>query len=141
MTMSLPLPFVPELAARYGLQEAVMLAVVMELVGARQGSVVVDEKRFYRRAGISRQQQNDILAKLSKQGVVTIGATTNDMVNIHLQLDAQAIALSSEGVTQPPPMIPKARQREHWLELGAGAQDHQFIIRTCRKCAGRGHWL
>ncbi|MCP4880266.1 MAG: hypothetical protein GY905_06920 [Gammaproteobacteria bacterium] len=110
MTMSLPLPFVPELAARYGLQEAVMLAVVMELVGARQGSVVVDEKRFYRRAGISRQQQNDILAKLSKQGVVTIGATTNDMVNIHLQLDAQAIALSSEGVTQPPPMIPKARQ-------------------------------
>ncbi|HCH25552.1 MAG TPA: hypothetical protein DE179_14780 [Oceanospirillaceae bacterium] len=66
MTASLPLPFLPELADRYGLPEAVMLAVLTELVGAWQGSVTVDEQRLYKRAGgLNRQQQGEILAKLS----------------------------------------------------------------------------
>ena len=90
MTASLPLSFLPELADRYGLPEAVMLAVLTELVGAWQGSVTVDEQRLYNRAGgLNRQQQGEILAKLSSLDLVSITPAKAGMLNINLQLELQ----------------------------------------------------
>jgi len=102
MTASLPLSFVPELADRYGLPEAVMLAVLTELVGAWQGSVTVDEQRLYNRAGgLSRQQQGELLAKLSSLDLVTITPATAGMLSIHLQLEPQVTRATIQDSNKP----------------------------------------
>jgi hypothetical protein len=102
MTASLPLSFVPELADRYGLPEAVMLAVLTELVGAWQGSVTVDEQRLYNRAGgLSRQQQGELLAKLSSLDLVTITPATAGMLSIHLQLEPQLTRATVQASNKP----------------------------------------
>ncbi len=101
MTASLPLPFLPELADRYGLQEAVMLAVLTELVGAWQGSVTVEEQRLYNRAGgLNRQQQGEILAKLAAQDVVSIGPASAGMLSINLRLQLEQTKPSVRQNTQ-----------------------------------------
>lgn len=87
MTLSLSLPLQPELTTRYGLEEAVMLAVVMELVGGWQGQVTVSEQRVFSRVGgISRQQQGAILAQLASQGLLSMTPVADKLLTIDLNL-------------------------------------------------------
>ena len=59
------LSIAPSLAQRFGLEQAAMLAVVTELVGAYKGQVIVEEQRLYSRASfLSRQQQAQLLPYL-----------------------------------------------------------------------------
>lgn len=89
MTLSLSLPLQPELTTRYGLEEAVMLAVVMELVGGWQGQVTVSEQRVFSRVGgINRQQQGAILAQLASQGLLTMTPVADKLLTIDLYLAA-----------------------------------------------------
>lgn len=94
MTLSLSLPLQPELTTRYGLEEAVMLAVVMELVGGLQGQVTVSEQRVFSRVGgISRQQQGAILAQLASQGLLSMTPVADKLLTIDLNL---ATAMENE---------------------------------------------
>ena len=96
MTLSLSLPLQPELTTRYGLEEAVMLAVVMELVGGWQGQVTVSEQRVFSRVGgISRQQQGAILAQLASQGLLSMTPVADKLLTIDLNL---ATAMEHEGM-------------------------------------------
>jgi len=111
MTASLPLPFLPELADRYGLPEAVMLAVLTELVGAWQGSVTVDEQRLYNRAGgLNRQQQGEILAKLSALDLVSITPATVGMLSINLQLELPPATVGAQGSSGKQAFVSHAKQ-------------------------------
>jgi hypothetical protein len=100
MTLSLSLPLQPELTIRYGLEEAVMLAVVMELVGGWQGQVTVSEQRVFSRVGgISRQQQGAILAQLASQGLLSMTPAADSLLTIDLYLGA---AMEGEALSKPP---------------------------------------
>ena len=82
------LPIAPYLAQRYGLEQAFMLAVVTELVGAWSGQVVVEEQRLYGRAlCFTRQHQGQLLSQLSAIGVLQVAPAGNGMVRIELQLE------------------------------------------------------
>ena len=82
------LPIAPYLAQRYGLEQALMLAVVTELVGAWSGQVVVEEQRLYGRAlCFTRQYQGQLLSKLSAIGLLQVAPAGNGMVRIELQLE------------------------------------------------------
>ena len=74
MQLSAPtLPIAPYLAQRYGLEQALMLAVVTELVGAWNGQVVVEEQRLYGRAlCLTRQHQGQLLSQLSSIGLLQV---------------------------------------------------------------------
>lgn len=86
----LPLPYIPEFAQRYGADEAVMLAVVMELVGGYDGEVVINEQRLYGRAKhLSRQQQGQLLATLNDQGLLTIELQSAGLIKLSAQLSSQ----------------------------------------------------
>ncbi len=88
MPLSAPnLPIAPHLAQRYGLEQAVMLAVVTELVGAWNGQVVVEEQRLYGRAlCLTRQHQGQLLSQLSSIGLLQVSPAGEGMVRIELQL-------------------------------------------------------
>jgi hypothetical protein len=88
MPLSAPnLPISPHLAQRYGLEQAVMLAVVTELVGAWSGQVVVEEQRLYGRAlCLTRQHQGQLLSQLSSIGLLQVAPAGEGMVRIELQL-------------------------------------------------------
>ena len=98
MPFSAPsLPVSPHLAQLYGLEQALMLAVVTELVGAWNGQVVVEEQRLYGRAlCLTRQHQAQLLSHLSSQGVLQVAPAGNGMVRIELQL----MSHQSVSVTQ-----------------------------------------
>jgi hypothetical protein len=82
------LSIAPNLAQRFGLEQAAMLAVVTELVGAYKGQVIVEEQRLYSRASfLSRPQQAQLLSKLSSAGVVQVAPAGQGMVRISLTLD------------------------------------------------------
>ncbi|MBT4998602.1 MAG: hypothetical protein HOM92_08360, partial [Oceanospirillaceae bacterium] len=82
------LPIAPYLAQRYGLEQALMLAVVTELVGAWSGQVVVEEQRLYGRAlCFTRQHQGQLLSQLSAIGLLQVAPAGNGMVRIELQLE------------------------------------------------------
>ena len=81
------LSIAPHLAQRYGLEQAVMLAVVTELVGAWSGQVVVEEQRLYGRAlCLTRQHQGQLLSQLSSIGLLQVAPAGDGMVRIALQL-------------------------------------------------------
>ena len=83
----LPLPFVPDFAQRYGVDEALMLAVVVELVGGYEGQVIISEQRLYGRVlHLSRQQQGQLLASLSSRGLVSIQPHQAGLVTITAEL-------------------------------------------------------
>lgn len=83
----LPLPFVPEFAQRYGVDEALMLAVVMELVGGYEGQVVISEQRLYGRlTHLNRQQQGQVLASVSSRGLVSIEPHQAGLIKVSAQL-------------------------------------------------------
>lgn len=87
----LPLPFVPEFAQRYGADEALMLAVVMELVGGYEGQVVISEQRLYGRlTHLSRQQQGQLLAAVSSRGLVSIEPYQTGLIKVTAQLAEHA---------------------------------------------------
>ena len=89
MQLSAPtLPIAPYLAQRYGLEQAFMLAVVTELVGAWNGQIVVEEQRLYGRAlCFSRQHQGQLLSQLSAIGLLQVAPAGHGMVRIELQLE------------------------------------------------------
>jgi len=81
------LSIAPHLAQRYGLEQALMLAVVTELVGAWNGQVVVEEQRLYGRAlCLTRQHQGQLLSQLSSLGLLQVAPAGSGMVRIELQL-------------------------------------------------------
>ncbi|MDP6190953.1 MAG: DnaT-like ssDNA-binding domain-containing protein [Gammaproteobacteria bacterium] len=131
MTLSLPLPLLPDLAARYGLEEAVMLAVIMELVGDWQGQVTVAEQRVYARAGgLSRQQQGSVLAKLADQGLLSMAPVSPGLlaIDLHLPLpssqpvDRPAVT-SSEVTTRVKPASTAKRQAATVVSKQRGRDD------------------
>jgi hypothetical protein len=113
MPFSAPsLPIAPYLAQRYGLEQAVMLAVVTELVGAWNGQVVVEEERLYGRAlCLTRQHQGHLLSQLSSLGLLQVAPAGGGMVRIDLQLEfKQPGSLDQaevvfEAVVNPKPII------------------------------------
>ena len=95
------LPIAPYLAQRYGLEQALMLAVVTELVGAWSGQVVVEEQRLYGRAlCFTRQHQGQLLSQLSAIGLLQVAPAGNGMVRIELQLELTQ-DLEPETETEP----------------------------------------
>jgi len=93
------LPIAPYLAQRYGLEQAFMLAVVTELVGAWSGQVVVEEQRLYGRAlCFTRQHQGQLLSQLSAIGLLQVAPAGNGMVRIELQLE---LTQNLEPETEP----------------------------------------
>ena len=98
MQLSAPNLFIaPYLAQRYGLEQAFMLAVVTELVGAWNGQVVVEEQRLYGRAlCFTRQHQGQLLSQLSAIGLLQVAPAGNGMVRIELQLE-----LTQDSKTEP----------------------------------------
>ena len=97
----LPLPFVPEFAQRYGADEALMLAVVMELIGGFEGEVVINEQRLYGRVThLDRQQQGQLLAALCGRGLLTIEPQQTGLIRIAAQMKAQTSAVTSQVGTQ-----------------------------------------
>jgi len=115
MPLSAPnLSIAPHLAQRYGLEQAVMLAVVTELVGAWNGQVVVEEQRLYGRAlCLTRQHQGQLLSQLSSIGLLQVSPAGEGMVRIDLQLmPEQSIALdqveSEAAAVIKPVASPKA---------------------------------
>ncbi|MDC9719958.1 MAG: DnaT-like ssDNA-binding domain-containing protein [Gammaproteobacteria bacterium] len=88
MPLSAPsLPIIPQFAQRYGLEQALMLAVVAELVGSLQGHVVVEEQRLYSRAlCLSRVQQGQLLSQLSSLGLLQVAPAGDGLVRISLEL-------------------------------------------------------
>jgi hypothetical protein len=105
MPMSAPnLPISPYLAQCYGLEQAVMLAVVTELVGACNGQVVVEEQRLYGRAlCLTRQYQSQLLSQLSSIGLLQVAPAGEGMVLIKLHLmPNQSVSLGQvKGVLEP----------------------------------------
>jgi hypothetical protein len=93
----------PHLAQRYGLEQALMLAVVTELVGAWSGQVVVEEQRLYGRAlCLTRQHQAQLLSQLSSIGLLQVAPAGDGMVRIELQLTSQqSVAVDQNEVAQP----------------------------------------
>ena len=107
----LPLPFVPEFAQRYGADEALMLAVVMELIGGLEGEVVINEQRLYGRVRhLDRQQQGQLLAALCSRGLLSIEPQPSGLIRIAAQMEAQTSAVTSPAVTpkQQRPLANKA---------------------------------
>lgn len=81
------LSIAPHLAKQYGLEQAVMLAVVSELVGAWSGQVVIEEQRLYGRAiCFSRQHQGQLLSQLSSLGLLQVAPAGEGRVRIELDL-------------------------------------------------------
>ena len=139
MTLSLSLPLQPELTTRYGLEEAVMLAVVMELVGGWQGQVTVSEQRVFSRVGgISRQQQGAILAKLASQGLLSMTPVADKLLTIDLNLVAamehelMPKASVDTVAKQPeiPPSITTQRGRDDELSRIFAAKEAQQAMLT-----------
>ena len=93
MPLSAPnISIAPGLARDYGLEEALMLAVASELVGAWQGSVTVQEQRLYARAlCLSRQRQAQLLAQLAALGLLQVQPVSPGMVTIELNLVAAQV--------------------------------------------------
>lgn len=100
----LPLPFIPELAQRYGANEAIMLAVVMELIGDDEGEVVISEQRLYSRVKhLDRQQQAQLLLALMEQGLVHIAPQSPGLLKVGLQLShGLSTAKPAHGMQRPP---------------------------------------
>ena len=100
MPLSAPNIFInPGLARDYGLEQALMLAVATELVGAWQGRVTVQEQRLYSRAlCLSRQRQAQLLAQLAGLGLLQVEPVSSGMVSIELNL----INTNRAQVTEPP---------------------------------------
>ena len=152
MTLSLSLPLQPELTTRYGLEEAVMLAVVMELVGGWQGQVTVSEQRVFSRVGgISRQQQGAILAQLASQGLLSMTPVADKLLTIDLNLAAamehevmpkasvdtvaqpmSGVATTAASLQQPeiPPSITTQRGRDDELSRIFAAKEAQQAMLT-----------
>jgi len=88
MPLSAPnISIAPGLARDYGLEQALMLAVATELVGAWQGRVTVQEQRLYARAlCLSRQRQAQLLAQLAALGLLQVQPVSPGMVTIELNL-------------------------------------------------------
>ncbi len=109
MPISAPnLPISPYLAQCYGLEQAVMLAVVTELIGALKGQVVVEEQRLYGRAlCLTRQHQGQLLSQLSSIGLLQVAPAGEGMVRIELKLEtAQPVSLGqAQGQAGIEPMI------------------------------------
>jgi len=81
------LSIAPYLAKHYGLEQAVMLAVVSELVGAWNGQVVIEEQRLYGRAiCFTRQHQGQLLSELSSLGLLQVAPAGEGRVRIELHL-------------------------------------------------------
>ncbi len=89
MPLSAPnISIAPGLARDYGLEQALMLAVATELVGAWQGRVTVQEQRLYARAlCLSRQRQAQLLAQLAALGLLQVQPVSPGMVTIELNLN------------------------------------------------------
>ncbi|MFQ3310808.1 MAG: DnaT-like ssDNA-binding domain-containing protein [Pseudomonadales bacterium] len=126
MPLSAPnLPIAPHLAQRYGLEQALMLAVVTELVGAWNGQVVVEEQRLYGRAlCLTRQHQGQLLSQLSSIGLLQVAPAGEGMVRIELQLmPKQSVSLDHvEG--EPESVIkPVASQRASMGGFGGWRRD------------------
>lgn len=110
----LPLPFVPEFAQRYGADEALMLAVVMELVGGFEGEVVINEQRLYGRVThLDRQQQGQLLAALCSRGLLTIEPQQTGLIRVAAQMQAQTSAVK--------PQVGTAKQQSSFASKGAVA--------------------
>lgn len=88
MPLSAPnISIAPDLARDYGLEQALMLAVATELVGASHGRVTVQEQRLYARAlCLSRQRQAQLLAQLAALGLLQVQPVSPGMVTIELNL-------------------------------------------------------
>ena len=121
------LPIAPHLAQRYGLEQALMLAVVTELVGAWNGHVVVDEQRLYGRAlCLTRQDQAQLLSQLASLGLLQVAPAGQGMVRIELQLvAAPSVALAPiEDVPEVQAVIsPLASQRASMVGFGGWRRD------------------
>lgn len=125
----LPLPFVPEFAQRYGADEALMLAVIMELIGGLEGEVVINEQRLYGRVThLDRQQQGQLLAALCSRGLLTIEPQHSGLIRIAAQMQAQTSAVKSpvDAPKQPSsfaqqavvaPLMAKVERRQRDDEL------------------------
>jgi hypothetical protein len=125
----LPLPFVPEFAQRYGVDEALMLAVVMELVGGYEGQVVISEQRLYGRlTHLNRQQQGQVLASVSSRGLVSIEPHQAGLIKVSAQLTdhVRPQGTASVGMAQtqasavgrkPKPSMPMVDRRQRDDEL------------------------
>ncbi len=101
----LPLPFIPEFAQRYGADEALMLAVVMELVGGYEGEVVINEQRLYGRAKhLQRRHQGQLLANLCARGLVDIEPQNDGLVRLSARLLGQSN--KALGATAQAPAVP-----------------------------------
>ena len=122
MQLSAPnLSIAPHLAQRYGLEQAVMLAVVTELVGAWSGQVVVEEQRLYGRAlCLTRQHQGQLLSQLSAIGLLQVAPAGNGMVRIELQLEPE-----QSMVPDPPQAMidPVASERASMGGFGGWRRD------------------
>ena len=125
----LPLPFVTEFAQRYGADEALMLAVVMELIGGYEGEVIINEQRLYGRVThLSRQQQGQLLAAVSSRGLVSIEPHQTGLIKVTAQLTEHARSQSSVSVDvaqtqqsivrpKPKPPMPAVDRRQRDDEL------------------------
>jgi len=104
MPLSAPsLSIAPSLAQQYGLEQALMLAVVSELVGGWQGQVTVEERRLYARAlCLSRPKQAQLLAQLSSLGLLQVEPVSQGMVTIELHL------LGASGIAPAAPVVQAA---------------------------------
>jgi len=108
-SMAPNLSIAPHLAQRYGLEQAVMLAVVTELVGAWHGQVVVEEQRLYGRAlCLTRQHQGQLLSQLSSIGLLQVVPAGDGMVRIELQLTQDQMGTHQEPLVESaqPPLVP-----------------------------------
>lgn len=132
MPLSAPnISIAPDLARDYGLEQALMLAVATELVGAWQGRVTVQEQRLYARAlCLSRQRQAQLLAQLAALGLLQVQPVSPGMVIIELNL------VNPMGASSPTTDAHGAVAQVNYGQVAAAAPKSAASVPSMGGCGG-----
>ena len=134
----MPLPVMPELVSVYGVEEALMLSVLIEIVGAWQGQVSINEQRLYNRLKhLTRQQQGVLLASLVAQDVVEVIPAPHQQLQINLKLTMPNL----QDVNRTKPSQALAPHHYHVNTSGDNqrhAEPNRQYVKTVASSGGRG---
>ncbi len=119
MNDSQSLQIIPEQVAKYGLEAALMLAVVNEIVGGARAEVRIDQQRLYSRAYFfSQAKQSALLQQLINANLLQLEPMTDGLVVLQLSIDqtnqingaSLPLAIVAPSVANPVPAAKPQRQ-------------------------------
>jgi hypothetical protein len=121
MNDSQSLQIIPEQVAKYGLEAALMLAVVNEIVGGARAEVRIDQQRLYSRAYFfSQAKQSALLQQLINANLLQLEPMTDGLVALQLSIDqtnqinaaSSPVAIVAPSVANPVPAAKPQRQEQ-----------------------------